>query len=119
EPERMAERLAEEQPIWPAGERLAYHAPTFGWLCGELVRRIDGRSVGTFFADEFARPLELELWIGLPPEVEPRVALLERAPGYGVAGEPGPLLDALYGPMLREFVWNEPAFHAAEIPAAN
>jgi CubicO group peptidase (beta-lactamase class C family) len=119
DPGRMAERLAREPPIWPAGERLAYHALTFGWLCGELVRRIDGRTVGTFFAEEFAQPLDLELWIGLPAEIEPRVARLERAPGYGVAGEPGPLLEALYGPMLHEFVWNEPAFHAAEIPAAN
>jgi CubicO group peptidase (beta-lactamase class C family) len=119
DPERMAERLASEPPIWPAGERLAYHALTFGWLCGELVRRIDGRTVGRFFAEEFARPLDLELWIGLPAEVEPRVARLERAPGYRVAGEPGPLLEALYGPMLHRFVWNEPAFHAVEIPAAN
>jgi CubicO group peptidase (beta-lactamase class C family) len=119
DPERMAERLASEPPIWPAGERLAYHALTFGWLCGELVRRIDGRTVGTFFAEEFAQPLDLELWIGLPAEIEPRVARLERAPGYGVSGKPGPLLEALYGPTLHRFVWNEPAFHAAEIPAAN
>jgi CubicO group peptidase (beta-lactamase class C family) len=119
DPERMEERLASEPPIWPAGERLAYHALTFGWLCGGLVRRIDGRTIGRFFAEEFAQPLDLELWIGLPAEVEPRVARLERALGYGVAGEPGPLLEALYGPMLHRFVWNEPAFHAAEIPAAN
>jgi len=117
--EQMAARLAGEPPIWPAGERLAYHALTFGWLCGELVRRIDGRTVGTFFAEEFAQPLDLELWIGLPAEVEPRVARLERAPDYSVVGEPGPLLEALYGPLLHRFVWNEPAFHAAEIPAAN
>ena len=116
---RMAERLAAEPPMFPAGERLAYHALTFGALCGELVRRIDGRTIGAFFANEVARPLELELWIGLPPEVEPRVARLELAPGYRVAGEPGPLLDALYGPLLDGFRWNEPAFHAAEIPAGN
>jgi CubicO group peptidase (beta-lactamase class C family) len=119
DPQRMAERLASEPPFWPAGERLAYHALTFGWLCGELVRRIDGRTVGTFFAEEFAQPLDVELWIGLPGEVEPRVARLERAPDYHVVGEPGPLLEALYGPMLHRFVWNDPAFHAAEIPAAN
>jgi CubicO group peptidase (beta-lactamase class C family) len=118
-PERMAERLATEPPMWPAGELLAYHALTYGWLCGELVRRIDGRTVGTFFAEEFAQPLDLELWIGLPAEIEPRVARLERAPDYAVVGKPGPLLEALYGPLLHTFVWNEPAFHAAEIPAAN
>ena len=117
--ERMAARLAVEPPIWPAGERLAYHALTFGWLCGALVRRIDGRTVGAFFAEEFARPLELELWIGLPPEIEPRVARLERGSDYGLAGEPGPLLEALYGSLLHGFPWNEAAFHAAEIPGAN
>ena len=116
---RMAARLAVEPPMWPAGERLAYHALTFGWLCGELLRRIDGRSVGAFFADEFARPLGLELWIGLPAEIEPRVVRLERAPDYGMTGEPSPLLEALYGPLLHFFPWNDPAVHAAEIPAAN
>ena len=117
--ERMAQRLASEPPFWPPGRTLAYHALTFGWLCGELVRRIDGRTVGAFFHEEFARPLELELWIGLPPEIEPRIAPLVRAADYGVAGEPGPLLEALYGAMLHSFPWNDPAFHAVEIPAAN
>jgi CubicO group peptidase (beta-lactamase class C family) len=117
---RMAARLASEPPLFaPPGETLVYHALTFGSLCGELVRRIDGRTVGTFFADEFASPLGLELWLGLPPEVEPRVARLERAPDYSVSGEPGPLLEALYGPLLDAWRWNEPAFHRAEIPAAN
>jgi CubicO group peptidase (beta-lactamase class C family) len=119
DPARMAARLAVEPPIWQAGKLLAYHALTFGWLCGELLRRIDGRTVGVFFAEEFARPLELELWIGLPAQIEPRVARLERAPDFAVAGVPGPLLEALYGPMLHGFPWNAPAFHAAEIPAAN
>jgi CubicO group peptidase (beta-lactamase class C family) len=105
--------------MFPAGERVAYHALTYGWLCDALVRRIDGRTVGRLFDDEFARPLELELWIGVPAVVEPRVARIERAPGYRVAGEPGPLLDALYGALLDGFVWNDPAFHTAEIPAAN
>ncbi len=117
--ERMAARLAVEPPMWPAGEQLVYHALTYGWLCGELVRRIDGRSVGTFFAEEIAQPLDLEVWIGLPAELEPRVVPLERSPDWRPIGEPGPQLEALYGPMLHGFVWNEPAFHTAEIPAAN
>jgi CubicO group peptidase (beta-lactamase class C family) len=115
----MAARLATEPPLFPAGERLAYHALTFGWLCGELVRRVDGRTVGAFFADEVAKPLELELWIGLPPEIESCVTRLERAPDFAVSGEPGPLLDALYGPLLHHFPWNERTFHAAEFAAAN
>jgi CubicO group peptidase (beta-lactamase class C family) len=113
---RMEKRVAEQLPLWPPGTALGYHALTFGWLCGGLVRRIDGRSVGTFFAEEIARPLDLELWIGRPAR-EP--AQLTRAPGYRVQGEPSPLLDALYGPMLYSFPWNRPEFHTVEIPAAN
>jgi CubicO group peptidase (beta-lactamase class C family) len=119
--ERMESRIAAQQPIWPPGERLAYHALTYGWLCGGLLRRIDGRSIGRFFAEEVAQPLGLELWIGLPSELEPRVATLVRDPGYSVsfAGDDVSLLEAQYGPLLGRFPWNEPAFHAAEIPAAN
>jgi len=120
---RLASELAREDPFYPPGTRLAYHAFTFGWLCDELVRRVDGRSVGRFFADEVAAPLELELWIGLPPEQEPRVARIVRAEGYGptaLGDEPEPLLHALYGNLFDgEFPWNDPAFHQAEIPAAN
>jgi CubicO group peptidase (beta-lactamase class C family) len=119
--ERMAARLATEPPIFEPREWLAYHALTYGWLCGELVRRIDGRTIGTYFAEEFARPLELELWLGLPPELEPRVTKLVRAPGYRVsfAGDDVSLLESQYGPLLEVFPWNEPAFHTAEIPGAN
>jgi CubicO group peptidase (beta-lactamase class C family) len=119
---RMAARLASAPPMWQPGTRLAYHALTFGWLCAELVRRIEGRSLGRFFADEVARPLGLDLWIGLPAELEHRVAVLRRADGYGVTvlgDEPEPLLTALYGCLLDTFAWNDAAWHQAEIPAAN
>jgi len=120
--EGMAARLAEAAPFWTPGTRLAYHALTYGWLCAELVRRVDGRSLGAFFADEVAGPLGLDLWIGLPPELEPRVATLRRADDFGITylgDEPEPLLAALYGGLLDGFVWNEPAYHETEIPAAN
>jgi CubicO group peptidase (beta-lactamase class C family) len=118
----MEDRLADAAPFWEPGTRLAYHALTFGWLCAALVRRVDGRSIGRFFADEVAGPLGLDLWIGLPPELEHRVATLQRGAGFGVTflgDEPEPLLAALYGDLLETFMWNEPSFHEAEIPAAN
>jgi CubicO group peptidase (beta-lactamase class C family) len=120
--ERMTAALAAEPPFWPPGTRLAYHALTFGWLCGELIRRVDGRGAGRFLADEIAAPLGLDLWIGLPPELEPAVATLVRAPDWGITylGQgPEPLLTALYGDLHSGFRWNEPAFHRVEIPAAN
>jgi CubicO group peptidase (beta-lactamase class C family) len=122
--ERMAAAVAAEAPFWPPGTRLAYHAVTFGTLCGELIRRVDGRSAGRFFAEEVAAPLGLDVWIGLPLELEPDVATLVRAPDWGITylGEgPEPLLAALYGDLHSGsgFRANEPAFHRAEVPAAN
>ncbi|HJQ58979.1 MAG TPA: serine hydrolase domain-containing protein [Vineibacter sp.] len=70
----MAERLAAEVPFWEPGTRNGYHGFTFGWTVGELVRRLTGKSLGTFFQDEIARPLGLDFWIGLPEAIEPRVA---------------------------------------------
>ena len=59
-------RLLERQrPFGVPGAKQSYHALTFGWLVGELIRRVDGRSVGNYFRDEFARPLHLDFKIGL------------------------------------------------------
>lgn len=87
----MADALAAEQPFWRPGTRAGYHALTFGFLVGELVRRISGRSLGRFFAEEVAGPLGLEFWIGLPEEHEHRVAPTIPAPPPG-PGEPVPSL---------------------------
>jgi CubicO group peptidase (beta-lactamase class C family) len=119
---RMRAAVAAEAPFWAPGSTLAYHALTFGWICDELVRRTDGRSVGRFLADEIADPLGLELWIGLPQDEEHRVVELARAEGYGptVVRDESALLYALYGDLFGgEFPWNEPAFHRAEIPGVN
>lgn len=77
--EQMCEYLAAEEPSWTPGTRQGYHAYTFGFLVGELVRRISGKDVGTFFQDEVADPLGLDFWIGLPLEHESRVAPTIRA----------------------------------------
>jgi len=70
----MTGRLAAEEPFWVPGTRNGYHGFTFGWTVGEMVRRASGKSLGTFFQDEIAKPLGLDFWIGLPEEIEPRVA---------------------------------------------
>lgn len=70
----MAEKLAAEAPFWQPGTRSSYHAVTFGYLVGEMVRRASGRSLGQYFADEIAGPLGIDYWIGLPEAMEPRVA---------------------------------------------
>jgi CubicO group peptidase (beta-lactamase class C family) len=73
----MVERLAAEEPFWEPGTRNGYHGLTFGWTVGEIVRRVSGKSLGAFFRDEVAGPLGLDFWIGLPEEIEPRVAPIQ------------------------------------------
>ena len=70
----MTGRLADEEPFWVPGTRNGYHGFTSGWTVGEMVRRASGKSLGTFFQEEVAKPLGLDFWIGLPEEIEPRVA---------------------------------------------
>lgn len=124
---RMAELLAAQPQFGDPRAGDVYHGLTYGWLCGELVGRIDGRSVGRFFAEEIAGPLDLEIFIGLPEELEPRVSRLETAPGWNAGG----LFDASIEDDLarsvwsnpvtfsgRELPWNSPAYHRAEIPGA-
>jgi CubicO group peptidase (beta-lactamase class C family) len=70
----MTDALAREEPFWRPGTRNGYHGLTFGFLVGEVIRRVSGRTLGRFFADEVAGPLGLDFWIGLPEEHENRVA---------------------------------------------
>jgi CubicO group peptidase (beta-lactamase class C family) len=72
--DKIAAGLAGSAPTFPPGTKHCYHALTIGWLFGELVRRVDGRSIGTFFAEEVARPLQLDAWIGTPEDALSRVA---------------------------------------------
>ena len=70
----IADRLASTPPAWEPGTKQGYHALTYGWIAGELVRRIDGRTIGTFFREEVAEPLGLDTWIGVSPADRRRVA---------------------------------------------
>lgn len=70
----VVDALERQSPLWEPGTRHGYHAVTFGFLVGELVRRITGRTLGTFFHDEIAAPLGLDFWIGLPASEHLRVA---------------------------------------------
>jgi CubicO group peptidase (beta-lactamase class C family) len=123
--ERMTTLLAEEEPWWPPGTRHGYHALTFGWLVGEVVRRVAGRSLGAFFRDEIAGPLGLDLHVGLGPEHDARVAELIPIPLDQQAGSPlfanRESLGAkvLSNPRIHPKQTRTRAWRAAEIPAAN
>lgn len=64
--DRMVAILQDQEPLWKIGEGWGYHALTHGWLVGEVIRRITGRSVGQFLADTITTPLGAQAWIGLP-----------------------------------------------------
>ena len=73
----MVDMVAGLPPLWEAGTANGYHALTWGWLVGELVRRVDGRRVDTFLAEEVAGPLGLDgCFVGVPPAERHRVAPL-------------------------------------------
>jgi len=138
--EVMTSALAEQEPWWEPGTRHGYHALTFGFLVGEVIRRISGQTVGAWFREHVALPLGADYHIGLAPEDDARTSdlvgrLVPRAgePGAEALDLPGPL-----GQMMRDMAdpttmtgaaFNNPpgapdsvntrAWRAAEIPAAN
>ncbi|MCV7103572.1 serine hydrolase domain-containing protein [Mycobacterium palustre] len=67
--------IARTKPRWEPGTRHGYHALVFGFVIGELVKRVTGRSIGRFFREEIAEPLGLEFWIGMPAEYDAKVAV--------------------------------------------
>lgn len=105
DPKAMADELAAQAPEWTPGEAHGYHAMTYGWLAGEIVRRHSGKPVGRLVREEFAA--DLDLWIGAPDEVIERAARLGnvRAPqGSGslesAGGEPDGLLARIAAAYL-------------------
>ncbi|MEU7568912.1 serine hydrolase domain-containing protein [Streptomyces fradiae] len=70
----MAAALAVQRPQWAPGTAHGYHGRTWGWLVGEVIRRVSGRSPGRFFAEEIAGPLGLDFFIGLPASERERVS---------------------------------------------
>jgi CubicO group peptidase (beta-lactamase class C family) len=74
--DKCVSRLAAQAPLWAPGTASGYHVYTYGFLIGEVVRRITGRSLGTVFRQEIAEPLGADFWIGLPASEDHRVAEL-------------------------------------------
>lgn len=127
----MTSALAEETPWWEPGTKHGYHAITFGWLVGEVIRRVSGLSVGEYFRREFAGPLDLDAHIGLAEVDDARCADLRFAkPGEG---EPATLVQYMFANpesiTTRAFT-NPPSiaspsliasreYRAAQIPSIN
>jgi CubicO group peptidase (beta-lactamase class C family) len=129
-------RIAAQRPVWEPGTDHGYHAQTYSWLLGELVRRVTGRTIGRWVAEEIARPLGLDFWIGLPDDEAGRVGRIgpvdepAAADGGGLKLRPKPAVSEAYrnpesltrrafGAIDPAPDENDPAFRAAELPASN
>ncbi len=128
----VVDAIAAQEPVWEPGTAHGYHVRSYGWLLGEVVRRVTCMSIGAFVARELAAPLHLDLWIGLPETVEARIARLlpplelqdEHARElFEAFMKDDPLrAGAMGGPsnLFRyDDMWNTRALHAAEMPSSN
>jgi CubicO group peptidase (beta-lactamase class C family) len=134
--EPVIRAIEAQPPLHRASEGHVYHPMTYGWLVGEVIRRITGRSPGRYFRDVLGDPLGLQTWIGLPDAARPSVAWMEpplpdedsdaaREAARIAMDDPTVERSASMGgafafPAIEGFVtFNEPAIQAAEIPGAN
>lgn len=134
DPEVGAAAVAAQAPVWKPGTDHGYHAQTFSWLTGELVRRVTGRGVGAWIADEIARPVGADLWLGLPEAERARVGRVGPVAAPEAAGglrtrpkravseayaDPGSLTRRAFGAISPLPDENDPAYRAAALPASN
>jgi CubicO group peptidase (beta-lactamase class C family) len=126
----MTAALAAQEPWWEPGTTYGYHVLTFGWLVGEVVRRIAGKSLGAYFRDEIAGPLGLDFHIGLAEEHDARTAEVVQAMprpeevarfAQLMADPQSMAFKAVFNPpdLAEQGLANTRAWRAAEIPAAN
>ena len=116
----ICRRLAEMAPLWPPGSASGYHPVTFGYIVGEIFRRVDGRTLGVALREDIAAPFGLDLWIGLPESEHGRCADMRRPPAM-------PNLGEMTEPKRLAFMtpWASPGgrsgadWRRAEIPSAN
>jgi CubicO group peptidase (beta-lactamase class C family) len=116
--EAMASAIAAMAPLWEPGTKTGYHAWTFGWLLGEIVRRADGRPIARFVQDEVCKPLGItDFYMGIPDQVQERVATLRNEPPPADAPPPTPLaLRAMPENITNARTVNRPDIRRACIP---
>ncbi|KKB08606.1 serine hydrolase domain-containing protein [Devosia chinhatensis] len=130
--DRVTAILAAQEPLWPLGSGYQYHALTHGWVAGEIIRRVTGQSVGSYFEDLITGPLAVDAWIGLPETLADTPAHIEvsqplldlwaveaRKPAPNWPYKAMTLGHALPVDLVSEQGgFNKPAIRAAEIPGA-
>lgn len=119
---RMVETLEAQTPLWEPGTQTGYHAVTWSWLVGELVRRALGRTLSDFAREEICAPLGIEFYVGTPASVDPRISrLVLPAPGDAPPWPPDSLMARAMrvgGPPLLPAL-DTRAFRALELVSTN
>lgn len=127
----VVEAIAAQAPNWEPGTTHGYHARSFGWIVGEIIRRVTGQSPGAYFASAVAAPLGLDFLIGVPEAVDGRVARLypavlttdERMLTEAVLGDQSTLLGRVMSGPSQLFryddMWNTRLLRGAEMPSSN
>ena len=116
----MTRQLAAQAPWWEPGTASGYHALTQGHLIGEIVRRVTGQSLGTFFKQEIADPLEADFHIGTGDACVPRISPLEPPPQNVTPANDGSIASRTFAnPAVDARQAMEEGWRKAEIPAAN
>ena len=115
--DKLVRLLAAQAPWWEPGTQSGYHADTQGYLLGEIVKRVDGRTLGTFFAEEVAGPLGADFHIGTPAECDPRIARLIGSGPIDAGDDPTSIPYRTFNnpPYLPELSWRKD-WRRAEIP---
>ncbi|MFJ9819895.1 serine hydrolase domain-containing protein [Streptomyces sp. NPDC101151] len=134
DPDLGAAAVAAQAPVWEPGTDHGYHAQTYSWLTGELVRRITGRPMGEWIAEEIAAPVGADLWLGLPAAEQARVGRVGPLEAPGTAGtlktrpkravaeayaDPDSLTRRAFAAITPLPDENAPAYRAATLPASN
>lgn len=120
--DRITTLLAAQKPWWQPGTATAYHALTQGYLIGEVVRRVTGKTIGQFLQEEIAGPLGADFYIGVPDDVLPRVAdlIVPQGAGLAIDDDPDSISARTFGNPPAEAEQSlTTAWRQAEIPAAN
>lgn len=123
----VIEAIAAQTPNWEPGTAHGYHARSFGWILGEVIRRVTGQTLGAFLAAEVAAPLGLDFYVGLPAAMLARTARVIPPRGKGPSLEELLGADSLASRVLTgpsglfayDEMWNRPDVLAAEMPSSN
>ena len=119
----MTRSLAKQKPEWPPGTKGAYHSSTYGFLVGELIRRVSGQMPGDFFHDAVAKPLDADYYFGAPEHLHHRISILysnsENVTMQSILDPTNPIGRAWrILPRNKDF-FNSPSFRSATIPSGN